>query len=145
MQKNKCMLFEGIDSYFPFFHYMPAFSEYDRAERHDFWPQLWLFLSPFSLPSWKNGRRKGERIAKIVINSHAFLLDLRVQSTKILLVTPKCKIIIVLSIYLLFFIAPLSLLICLLTKTELFQLPVFLKMSDTNPTEMCIKSSPSLH
>ena len=35
-----------------------------------------LFLFPFSLPSLKKeGRRKGEWIAKIVILSHAFLLD----------------------------------------------------------------------
>ena len=31
----------------------------DRAERHCFWPQLWLFFSPFLLPQKKEGRRKG--------------------------------------------------------------------------------------
>ena len=46
-----------------------------RAERHDFWPRLWLFFSPFPYPPKKEGRRKGEWLAKIVIKSHAFLLD----------------------------------------------------------------------
>ena len=46
---------------------------FDRAERNDFWP--WLFYSPFLFPPKKEGRRKGEWIAKIVIKSHAFLLD----------------------------------------------------------------------
>ena len=47
----------------------------DQAERHDIWPRLWLFFSPFLSPSKKEGRRKGEWIARIIIKSHAFLLD----------------------------------------------------------------------
>ena len=46
-----------------------------QAERHDFWPRLWLFSSPFLFRPIKQGRRKGEWIAKIVIKIHAFLLD----------------------------------------------------------------------
>ena len=37
----------------------------DRAERYDFWPRLWLFVSV----------SKGEWISKMVIKGHAFLLD----------------------------------------------------------------------
>ena len=47
----------------------------DRAERHDFWPRLWLFFSPFLFPLKKEVRRKGEWMSKSVIKSHAFLLD----------------------------------------------------------------------
>ena len=40
----------------------------DWAERHDSWPRLWLFFSPFLFPpKKKEGRRKDEWIAKIVI------------------------------------------------------------------------------
>ena len=42
---------------------------------HDLKSRLWLFFSPFLFPPKKEGRRKGELIAKIVILSHAFLLD----------------------------------------------------------------------
>ena len=58
----------------------------DRAERHDLKTRLILF--PFSLPSppqKKEVRRKGERITKIVILSHAFLLDPSKGITLILL------------------------------------------------------------
>ena len=47
----------------------------DRAERHDLKSRLLLFFSPFHFPPKKEGRRKGGRIA-IVILSHAFLLDI---------------------------------------------------------------------
>ena len=45
----------------------------DDPERHDLKLRLWLFFSPFLFPPKKEGRRKGECIAKIVILSHAFL------------------------------------------------------------------------
>ena len=45
----------------------------DPAERHHFWPQLWLFFFSYLLK--KEGRRKGLWIANIVIKSYAFLLD----------------------------------------------------------------------
>ena len=49
----------------------------DRAERHELKSRLLFFFSPFSSLLKKLGRRKGEWIAKIVILSHAFLLDLQ--------------------------------------------------------------------
>ena len=51
------------------------FIKKDRVERHDFWPRVWLFFPLFSSLLKKEGRRKGEWIAKFVIKSHAFLLD----------------------------------------------------------------------
>ena len=48
----------------------------DRAERYDLKSRLWLFFSPFLFPPKKQGERKGEWIGKIVILSHAFMLDL---------------------------------------------------------------------
>ena len=48
---------------------------HDRAERHHFRPRLWLLFSSFLFPSKKEGRKKEEWIPKIVIKSHAFLLD----------------------------------------------------------------------
>ena len=57
---------------------LPMYPVNDRAERHEFWPRLispCLFFSPFLFPPNKEGRRKGELIAKIVIKSHVFLLD----------------------------------------------------------------------
>ena len=47
----------------------------ERAERCDLKSRFWLFFSPFLFPPKKEGRRKGEWIAKIVILSHTFLLD----------------------------------------------------------------------
>ena len=47
----------------------------DRVERHDLKSQLWLFFFPFLFPPKKDGRGKGEWIAKIMILSHAFLID----------------------------------------------------------------------
>ena len=47
----------------------------DRVERHDFWPRLWVFFPPFLFPPKKEGRRKGAWIEKLLIKSHAFLLD----------------------------------------------------------------------
>ena len=47
----------------------------DLAERNDLKLRLWLFFSRFLFPPKKEGRRKGEWIAKIVFLSHAFLLD----------------------------------------------------------------------
>ena len=46
----------------------------DRAERHELKSRLWLFFFPFLFPPLKK-EGKGEWIAKIVISSHAFLLD----------------------------------------------------------------------
>ena len=43
----------------------------DRAERHDFF----AIHSPFLLPSFWVEREKGKRITKVVVKSHAFLLD----------------------------------------------------------------------
>ena len=42
----------------------------DDPERHDLKSRLWLFFSPFLK---KEGRRKAELMAKIVILNHAFL------------------------------------------------------------------------
>ena len=36
----------------------------DQSERHEFWPRLWLFFSPFLFTPKKEGRRKGEWISK---------------------------------------------------------------------------------
>ena len=44
----------------------------DRAERYDLKLRLWLFL-PLFFPAKK--KREVEKVAKIVIFSHAFLLD----------------------------------------------------------------------
>ena len=33
-------------------------NQIDQAERHDFWPWLWLFFSPFLFPSKKRGKKK---------------------------------------------------------------------------------------
>ena len=79
--------------------------EPDRAERHDLKSRLCLLFSPFLFFPKKERRRKGLRIAIIVILSHAFLLDLwacittykhlifciTVALQKILLVHPKCQ------------------------------------------------------
>ena len=50
-------------------HYVPTY--YDRTERHGFGYSFPLFSSLLKIEE----RRKGERIAKIVIKSHASLLD----------------------------------------------------------------------
>ena len=39
----------------------------DRAEKHEFLPQLWLFFPPFLFPPKKRGKEKRRMIAKIVI------------------------------------------------------------------------------
>ena len=62
----------------------------DQAERHGFWPRLWLFFSPFLFPP-KKKRRKGECIAKIEIKSHDFLLDLLYVNNIILPLSLKNK------------------------------------------------------
>ena len=58
-------------------------NNYDRAERNDLKSRLLLFFPPFS-SLLKKGRRKGELIAKIVILSHACLLDQNLHACKIL-------------------------------------------------------------
>ena len=50
--------------------------KWDRAERHDLKSGLWLFFTPFLFLPEKRGKKKWEWKAKIVILSHAFLLDL---------------------------------------------------------------------
>ena len=35
-----------------------GFTFFDRAERHRFWPRLWLFFSPFLFPPKKRGKKK---------------------------------------------------------------------------------------
>ena len=48
----------------------------DRAEKHYFWPRLWLFLTPFLFPpEKKREEEKVNELAKIVIKGHTFLLD----------------------------------------------------------------------
>ena len=49
----------------------------DRVKRHssDLKSRLWLFFSPFLILPKKKGRIKWEWISKIVILSHAFLLN----------------------------------------------------------------------
>ena len=47
----------------------------DRAESHDLKSRLWLFFSLFLFLLNKRGKKKREWIVKIVILSHAFLLD----------------------------------------------------------------------
>ena len=36
----------------------PYYQKKDRADRHDFWPRLWLFSSPFLFPPRKRGEKK---------------------------------------------------------------------------------------
>ena len=48
---------------------------FDRAEMHDLRSILWLYFPLFPFLLKKEGRKKGERIAKIMILSHAFLLN----------------------------------------------------------------------
>ena len=48
----------------------------DRAERHDFLPWLCLFFSPFLFPPKEREKKKWIMKRKIVIKSHAFLIDL---------------------------------------------------------------------
>ena len=57
-------------------HFFVSSQILDRAERHGFYPRLWLFFSPFLFPPKKRGNKKEEQLAKIVIKSHAFLLNL---------------------------------------------------------------------
>jgi hypothetical protein len=47
----------------------------DRAGRHDFWSLFFAIHSPFLLPSLLRGKKKGKRMTKVVVKSHAFLLD----------------------------------------------------------------------
>ena len=47
---------------------------FNRAERHDFWSRFLLFSFSSSLFFWE-GREKGKWITKVVVKSHAFLLD----------------------------------------------------------------------
>ena len=56
----------------------------DRAERHDFWSQFLLFILCFFFPLFLGGKGKGKRITKVVVKSHAFLLDLVEAVKKIL-------------------------------------------------------------
>ena len=37
---------------------------FDRAERHEFWPRLWLFFSPFLFPPKKRGEKKSRMNSK---------------------------------------------------------------------------------
>ena len=49
----------------------------DRAERHDLWSRFlpcWFILL-FFFPLFLGGKRKRKRITKVVVKSHAFLLD----------------------------------------------------------------------
>ena len=48
---------------------------FDRAERNDFWSRFLVILLLLFFPLFLGGKRKGERINKVVIKSHAFLLD----------------------------------------------------------------------
>ena len=50
-------------------------SPIDRAERYDLKSRLWIYFSPFLFPPKKRGKRKKRMNSKIVMLSHAFLLD----------------------------------------------------------------------
>ena len=52
----------------------PYYNQTDRAERHNF-DHDYDIHSPFLLPSLLGGRKKGKTITKVVVKSHAFLLD----------------------------------------------------------------------
>ena len=39
----------------------------DRAERHDFWPPLWLFSSPFLFPPKNRGKKKRRMNSKNLV------------------------------------------------------------------------------
>ena len=46
---------------------------YDQTERHDFWPWLWIFFSPFLFPPKKKREQEKENeLATIEIKRHAF-------------------------------------------------------------------------
>ena len=47
----------------------------DRVERYDLKSQLWLFFSPFLFPPKVRGKKDRRMNSKIVVLSHAFLLD----------------------------------------------------------------------
>ena len=47
----------------------------DLVERHDFWSRFLLFIPLFFFPLFLGEKRKGKRITKVVVKSHAFLLD----------------------------------------------------------------------
>ena len=47
----------------------------DRAERYDLKSRFLQFILLFFFPLFLGGKTKGERITKVVILSHAFLLD----------------------------------------------------------------------
>ena len=75
----------------------------DRAERHDFWSRFLLIFSFSSSLFYSEGREKGKIITKVVVKSHAFLLDRPVERTeninlyfcdkkRLLSVSSQCKL-----------------------------------------------------
>ena len=58
-----------------YFRYIQIISLKDRAEMHYLKSQFLLFIPLFFFPLILGGKRKGKRITKVVILSHAFLLD----------------------------------------------------------------------
>ena len=66
---------------YKFDNYLSYCSSNDRAERHDFWSRVLLYILLFFSPLFlggknKRGSRKGGWIAKLVVKSHAFLLEM---------------------------------------------------------------------
>ena len=76
--KYKFTITNSIALVFVFFHLFPYFSLTFFLSVYLFF-SLWLFFSPLPSLLKQEGREKKNEVAKIVIKSHAFLLDLNVS------------------------------------------------------------------